>query len=422
MRAALQREAKSAPDDRGTTPFRVAYVVARYPAVSQTFVLDEVLALRSRGVEVQTFSIRRPPREEVLAAADREAASTTVNVLPPRLGRLAIAHLRALLTRPGRYLEALAFALRMGRWDARRILWQLFYFGEAMLIWDVCRRRGIRHVHAHFANVATDVAMIAARYGGATWSWSFTLHGPVEFADVRGHRLAEKIQDATLVVCISDFARSQAMQLCPPVCWEKLALVRVGIDVEQFAPTGIGVPADGSLRVLTVGRLSARKGHSVLIESVARAAGDVRLVIVGDGEERPALERLAASLEVAHRIDFAGAVGRDDIRPFFAAADVFCLPSFAEGLPVVLMEAMAMELPVVATWIAGVPELVEDGVHGHLVPPGRADAVADALGALATARAALPTMGRAGRAKVLSQHDVRRTAAELERRLREAAA
>ena len=409
-------------EPRHATPLRVAYVVARYPAVSQTFILDEVLALRARGAEVLTFSIRRPPPEEVLASDDREAAATTINVLPPHLGRFALAHLRAFLASPGRYLEVLAFALRMGRLDIRRVVWQLFYFGEAMLVWDACRKHGIRHLHSHFANVGTDVAMLAARYGGGAWSWSFTLHGPVEFADAHAHRLPEKIRDAALVVCISDFARSQAMQLCAPDLWNKLARVRVGIDLERFPPAANGEVGATSLQVLAVGRLSARKGHAVLIEALARTAGEVRLVLVGDGKERRALERLAQSLDVAHRVEFAGAVGRDDIRRFFAAADVFCLPSFAEGLPVVLMEAMAMELPVVATWIAGVPELVENGVHGQLVPPGRPEAIAEALGVLAADRAAFPQMGRAARAKVQTHHDVRRTAAELEQRLREAMA
>jgi colanic acid/amylovoran biosynthesis glycosyltransferase len=273
--------------------------------------------------------------------------------------------------------------------------------------------------------VATDVAMIAVRLGGAGWSWSFTLHGPVELADVSAHRLAEKVRSAALVVCISDFARSQLMSLVPRREWAKLRLVRCGIDVDQFSRNGHPVAAHDGMHVITVGRLSARKAHSVLVEAIAalRSEGvDVRLTIVGDGEERAGLEALAGELEVSDRIAFAGAVAHDALTELLAAADVFCLPSASEGLPVVLMEAMAVGLPVVAARIMGIPELVEDGMSGYTVAPGRADSLADALRRLAGERERWEQMGAAGRRKVEADHDVRRSAQELQELLESAAA
>ena len=403
---------------------KIAYLVSRYPAVSHAFVLDEVLALRARGVQVDTFAIRRSPPEELLSPADREAAGSTFVVVPPSPLRFARAHLRALARDPRRYVSTLAFALLLGRADLRRVLWQLFYFAEAIVVFDECDRRGIRHLHAHFANVATDVAMIAVRFGGNGWSWSFTLHGPVELADVSAHRLAEKVRSAALVVCISDFARSQLMSLVPRREWTKLQLVRCGIDTREFSRNGHPVGAHEGMHVITVGRLSARKAHAVLVEAIAALRDEgaqVRLTVVGDGEERAALETLARELELDDRVTFAGAVAHDELADVLAAADVFCLPSVAEGLPVVLMEAMAMGLPVVAARIMGIPELVEDGVTGYTVAPGRADALADALRRLAGERDRWPEMGAAGRRKVEADHDLRRSAASLHELLTSAA-
>src|SRR4051812_43474216 len=172
---------------------KVAYLVSRYPAVSQTFVLGEVLGMRRAGVEVHTFAVRRSPPEEVLSEDDREAHRTTYAVLPARPTVVVRAHARALLRDAAAYIGTLTYALSLGGLDLRALLWQIFYFAEAIIVWDECARRGVCHIHVHFPNVASDVAMIASRYGGAEWGFSMTLHGPTELYDVEGHRLVEKI-------------------------------------------------------------------------------------------------------------------------------------------------------------------------------------------------------------------------------------
>jgi glycosyltransferase involved in cell wall biosynthesis len=400
---------------------RIAYVCNRYPAISNTFILREVQALRRRGAEVETITVRRPAREHILSAADRAEDAATSAILPLAPLAMLRAHAQALLRRPHRYLATLALAWRLRRPGLRGALWQLFYFAESVQIWDVCRRRGVCHLHAHFTHVASDDALLAARLGG--WTWSFTTHGGLEFFDLSRTLLAEKARRADVVVCVSDFGRSQVMAHVEEEHWNKLHVVRCGIEPALFtdrdaAALGGEAEADGArpLRVLSVARLVPLKGHAVLLDALAQLARDgveVELTLVGDGPARASLEQRAERLGIAARVAFAGAVGQDEIATWYARADAFCLPSFAEGLPVVLMEAMAMGLAVVASRITGVPELVEDGTSGLLVTPGRADELSAALRRLAEQPALRARLGEHGRAAVLERHDVDREAATL---------
>lgn len=399
---------------------RIAYLCSEYPAISHTFILREVDALRRRGAEITTFSIRRTSPSNLLSRADRAAFESTFAILPPRWGRLLASHLRLALTRPSVYLSVLAAALRLAPAGPRGLLWQLFYFGEAVVLWNECRRRGIRHVHVHFANVSADVALLASRIGSAVeperpWSWSFTMHGPTEFFDVRHFRLAEKLRHASFVVCISDFARSQLMALSDPEAWPKLPVIHVGIPIEQFTPLNGGPPESGP-EILCIGRLVPEKGQAVLIEAAARlAAGGspVKVTFAGEGAQRAELEGLAERLGVGASVSFRGAVGQEELRSLYEEASVFCLPSFSEGVPVVLMEAMAMGLPVVSTTITGIPELIEDGLSGLLVPPGRPDLLAGALDRLFGDDALRCELGSRGREKVVAEFNSEASAAQL---------
>jgi glycosyltransferase involved in cell wall biosynthesis len=401
----------------------VVYVVGRYPAVSHAFVTREVLALRAAGVPVETISIHRAGAGDALSALDRAERARTHALLPPRAGEVLRAHLRAIAS-PRAYLTTLARALRGGPAGARARIWQAFYFAEAILIWRHCARRGIRHLHAHHLNQASDAAMLAVRYANAAgaerpWTWSFTMHGPNEFYDVSRFRLAEKAASAAAVVCISDFARSQVMGFAPEAAWPRLRVVHCGLDPTEFDPDREPPPAAGdAFRVLYVGRLVPFKGQAILLEAIAsmRSAGmEARLTLIGEGPSRRSLERQAQELGLGGAVAFAGAVGQDRIRAQYAAADAFCLPSFAEGVPVVLMEAMAMRLPVVTTRVMGIAELVDDGENGLLVRPGRADELARALTRLARDPGLRERLGREGRSKVLSEFDVRESGRRLAR-------
>jgi colanic acid/amylovoran biosynthesis glycosyltransferase len=399
---------------------RVAYLTGRYPAISHTFILREVEALRQLGVEVETFSVWRTQESELLAAADREAWASTMALLPlhPRLlAAVAVA---------ARHSSALAAATREAvalsqpGWRGRMLAvsWVL----EAVLVWHACRRGRIRHVHAHLGGTAPAVALLVAALGTAVdgegaWTWSFTVHGPAELYDVVRERLAVKVRRATFVVAISDFARSQLLALVDEDQWDKVHVVHCGVDPAVFAPSATSeAQRDAAMRILCIGRLTRIKGQAVLLEAVRqlRERGVMlQATFVGDGPKRLDYERLARELGIEDCVTFTGAVGQDAILAEFAVADVFCISSFAEGVPVVLMEAMAMGKPVVASRIMGIAELVEDTVSGRLVAPARPDLLAEALERLAGDAALRERMGMAGRRKVLAEFDVTREAARL---------
>ena len=396
---------------------RLAVICSRYPAVSHTFIQREVSALRALGARVDTFAVRRAAAGDALSPADRRELTSTYAILPAGF-ELARAHLCALLRHPLAWLGTLCRALRLTPGTPRGTLWQLFYFAEAVVLWRQLMRREIRHVHAHFANVASDVALLAVDIGnrieGGGWTWSLAFHGPAQLYGVREHRVAAKVEDAAFVTCVSDHLRSQLMLITEPEHWSKLQLVRTGVDCELFAPNGRSAQPG---RVLTVARLIRGKGLDVLLDALhllERRGLAAELVIAGEGPDRSRLERRVRELGLEDRVRLAGAVGQDRIRDLYAEAQVFCLPSFSEGVPVVLMEAMAMGVPVVATRITGVPELVDEGRSGLLVPPGRPDALADSLARVLSAdREQLRTMGAAGRRRVCDEFGYERSAERL---------
>lgn len=403
-------------DRPGTSSPRIGYVVSRYPSISHTFVLREVLAARAAGLEVSTFSVKRSDPGELLSEIDREEADRTWSVRPVAAAVVVREHLATLRRHPRAWATTMVKALRHAPPGPRALLWQMFYFAEAVLLWRECERRSITHLHAHMANVAADLAWLASEFGRAAdqssgWRWTMTMHGSTEFSEVTRFNLAAKVESADLVICVSEFTRSQMMAVSKPADWAKLVAVHTGTDLRRYHPTGRAHSDDEPLRVLTVGRLHPVKGFSLLIEAVADLHGQgerVTLTLVGDGPLHGELSALAKRLGVDHIVDFAGAVGQDALASYYRDADVFCLPSFNEGVPVVLMEAMASGLPVVSSRITGIPELVEDGVSGLLVVPGRAALLSEALGELARDPAARKRMGEAGRAKIEAEFDAER--------------
>ncbi|WP_432544881.1 glycosyltransferase family 4 protein [Kineococcus sp. SYSU DK002] len=405
------------PDDLPDDAPAVAYLVSEYPTLSHAFIENEVEALRARGVRVHTFSVRPTSEAQHRSARSRREAGTT-SVLLDRAHALELLGTGAASLRHPRAVAAGArLAARSGPGNVRGRVWQGFYLAEAAVLLERMRRLGLRHLHVHFANNGADVARLVVAMGRAQdgpdsgWRWTMSMHGPTEFEAVDAFDLPAKVRSADAVACISDFCRGQLMRHTAPEHWPKLGLVRMAVDADRFAdrsPERAARPA-GPLRVLFVGRLVPEKGPSVLLDAVAALRTgpdplDVRVRVVGAGPLADDLATRTGQQGTADVVELVGPVGNEDLPELYAWADVFCLPSFAEGVPVVLMEAMATGLPVVTSPIAGIPELVEDGVSGRLVPPGRADRLAEALRAVAAAPAGeRARWGRAGRERVRAE-------------------
>jgi colanic acid/amylovoran biosynthesis glycosyltransferase len=400
---------------------RIAYLIGHYPAVTHTFIQREIEELRRQGFEIETFSIWRAREDQLLTQVDRAEHENTYSLLPPRPADYFRSHVGSALRSPRRYVRTLTRALRLSSHGLRGRLLGLSWFLEAVVVQRRCERRGIRHVHVHLDGTAPAVGLLVTHFGNGgaqtgPWSFSMTVHGSKEFFDVARQRLARKVRAARFVVCVSDFTRSQLMALVDDTHWPRLHVVHCGIDPEHFAPPQQRPSQDGLIRILTVGRLDNMKGVAILIEAVGelrRRGAPVALTVVGDGPQRGHLERLAARDSIGERITWAGTVGQDGIRAQYHAAHVFCLPSFAEGIPVVLMEAMSTGLPVVANHITGIPELVDDEVSGLLVRPGRSDLLVQALERLVGDFDLRARMGRAGREKVLQEFESRSVGLQL---------
>lgn len=402
---------------------RCVYVVSRYPSVTHTFIAREIAALRELGVQVQTVTIRRSESIDILSEADQAEARQTFAILPAPPWRIARAHLRAFRLGPGAYARTLREGLQDARWsDLRGLVWQLFYFAEAVILWDRLQGGDCRHLHSHHANVAADVAMITARLGNRLapdrrWSWSMTIHGPKDFADARDQKLGLKVNRADVVIATSQHARSQLMTVADSAEHPSVRMVHCGIQAADYVPRVGEARPERALRVVSVAQLELRKGHETLFEALAtlRAGGRaIELVLVGDGSQRSRLAERAGELGLDDAVVFAGAVGQDQVARFYEEADVFCLPSYAEGVPTVLMEAMASGLPVVATRIDGVPELVEDGESGLLVAPASAPQLAAALARLDDDPDLASRIGQAGRETVVSRFDMEESAKRIQ--------
>lgn len=378
---------------------RIAYLTGEYPRATDTFIQREVAALRARGLTVETCSMRRTGAEHHTGPEQRTEAAGTFHVLEASVSprRLIAAHLAA-WRRPGAWLRALLLAWRTSPGGIKPTLYQLIYLAEAAVLAQHLRARGLTHLHNHIAKSSCTVAMLASEMSGIPYS--FTLHGPDIFYEPYRWRLDEKIARAQFVACISHFARSQAMAFSAPEHWAKLHIVHCGVDPARYDRPAPETPA----HLLFVGRLAAVKGVPVLLEALQGLIGDhpdLRLTLVGDGPERDGLERLAAGL--GNHVDFVGYRSQDEVAALLREATALVLPSFAEGLPVVLMEALAARLPVVTTRIAGVAELVEDGKSGLLVPPGDLVALRAALARVLGDPVMRARMGAAGRAKVVDE-------------------
>ena len=383
----------------------IAYLVNQYPKVSHSFVRREVAAVESCGVKVARFSIRSC-ESELVDEADKLEQELTKVILGIGVKGLVLALLRVALTKPARFLEALRLTFKVGWHSERGIILHLAYLAEACVLLNWFSEQGIAHVHAHFGTNSTTVAMLCHVLGGPTYS--FTVHGPEEFDKATILSLEEKIKRSTFVAAVSSFGKSQLFRWCDRTLWSKIHVIHCGVDAAFLAHPHVPIPA--APRLVCIGRLSEQKGHLLLLEAanlLAVAGLDFKLVFVGDGPLRSDIEKQIAQYGLQKHIEITGWASSDQVREQLLASRAMVLPSFAEGLPVVIMESLALNRPVISTYVAGIPELVEPGVCGWLVPPGSAEVLAVAMrAALEAPLEKLEEMGKAGAERVAQQHNV----------------
>jgi glycosyltransferase involved in cell wall biosynthesis len=293
----------------------------------------------------------------------------------------------------------------MGWRGDRPLPYHWIYLVEAAVIAAWVRELGISHLHAHFGSNPAEVAMLAAALSGVPYS--FTSHGTVETDNPQAMGIAEKVKRAAFAVAVSHYGRAQMMRWVGSQCWSKIHVVRCGLGADFLTLSASPVPSGA--RFLAVGRLSEEKGHLVLVDAlaIARRAGQrFELVLAGDGPLRAALEARIRELDLGDCVRITGWVSGQEVIQLLQTSRALVLPSFAEGLPVVIMEAFALARPVVSSWVAGVPELVRNGSTGWLVAPGDAEGLARALTDCAAAPVGqLGAMGLVARDLVRQQHD-----------------
>ncbi len=393
---------------------RIAYLVNQYPKTSHTFIRREIAALESLGHEVERLSVRRS-KEPLVDAADVAEAGKTRVILPSSLLMTLRCVASQIVFAPGRAWRSLSLATRIGRRSHRGIARHWAYWMEAAVVQRWCKRARIDHLHAHFGSNPATVAMLAQELGGP--SFSFTAHGVESFDAPPLVGLWTKVARAKFTVAVSSFGQSQLQRWSDPAHWNRIHVVRCGLEREllERKPS----PPEPAAKLLCIARLVPEKGVSVLLHALARLRSmglRFELELVGDGPMRGALEELARGLGLDAVVHFVGWKAGDEVRQEIRAARALVLPSLAEGLPVVIMEALALGRPVVASCVGGIPELVQPGLTGWLFPAGSVTELSKALQAVLNMDdASLAAMGERGRERVRELHDVERETSRLAR-------
>jgi colanic acid/amylovoran biosynthesis glycosyltransferase len=394
----------------------IAYVLQTYPGLTLTFIYREVLALERKGFNIATFATWKPDKDS-LSQESWHLMDSTWYIFPISWPKFFLAHLYFLLTRPTRYVGTALFALTRRGQSPKKRLRTAFHFGEAVYLAKEIEKRDIKHLHAHFAANAATIALVVSRLLGT--SFSFTAHNTFFIYRLI---LKEKIREARFIVAISEFSRQFLINLVPGEDWgHKIHIVHCGLSLSQFLPPN-PKPVNDVPMILFVAQLAERKGAPILVEAckiLAERGVSFRCVIVGDGPQRALVEQLVEQYALQSTVELVGTVFQEELKAYFNQADIFALPCLTasngdmDGIPVALMEAMAMEIANVSTFVSGIPELIEDQRSGLLVKEKDAVALAGALQRLLEDEALRRRLGKNGRQKVLDEFDIDQNAAQL---------
>jgi colanic acid/amylovoran biosynthesis glycosyltransferase len=394
---------------------RIGYFTNTYPRATDTFIQREVLGLRALGIDVRTYSVRRSGADHDVGPLIIAEKANTAYLLPAGILALLFANMLALLRTPARYFKALRQACSISPAGLRALVFHLFYFQEAVLLARRMQADRITHLHNQLGDASGTVALLASTLTGVPFS--ITFHGPHIFFDPLHWGLREKIRQAAFICCISHYCKSQLMLFSDAADWHKLHIVHCGVDTAQFAAQQ---PRPAARSFLYVGRLAVEKGLPILLEAAAALAArgfDFEIRLVGDGPDRKALEAQVDGAGLADRVHFLGYADQQGVLRCLQQSDVFVLPSFAEGVPVSLMEAMACGVPVIATRIAGVSELVADGDTGLLVHASDAASLRDAMARYLTDASLRMNVATRARRTIESEFDIHTEVGKLARHL-----
>ncbi len=388
----------------------IALLVSQHPAINHSVILREIHELR-KSLDLRTASIRSPDRPlDQLSEEERNEASITYYIKPQGIGGALAALTGALFSLPVSLFSGWFYALKLSGPNPKKALRNTLYFVEAVMLGRWMRQKRLKHLHVHYSST---IGLLAKRIFPIRLSISF--HGPDEFNDPEGFWLSQKVEASDFVRAISYYARSQLMKCCSSDQWDKIEVAHMAVDPQVFCPRPFR-ENPGEVEIICVGRLAPVKAQHVLIEAVAKLVREGRKVLlhlVGGGPDRSSLELHVDALGIRSQVVFHGFTAQERLNELYSQADIFALASFAEGLPGVLMEAMAMEIPCVSTWITGVPELIRDGIDGILVPPADACTLASGLARLIDDPALRRRIGIAGRARILDKFDLEKNAQHL---------
>lgn len=397
-------------------PLTLAYFTSVYGRATDTFIRNEVARLRELGHTVHTFSVRRPDAGHQVGESIIQEQRQTYYLLEHR-APLLLATFQMAFTRPIAMAKALSLAWRTRPGGLKRCVWQLAYLCEAALLAKLLRARRVDVLHNHIGEASASVAMLASCISGIPFT--HTIHGPTIFQAAERWALPEKLRRAAFTACISDFTRSQCMQWLEAEQWDRLALVRCGPEV-AFLDESPDLPRPG--RFVWVGRFCAEKGVPIVVKAAHALAArgvDFSLTLVGDGPMRGWVEQEIARNGL-EQVTLTGWQDSAKVRETMKNSGILLAPSFAEGLPVVIMESLALGRPVITTFVAGIPELVKPGRNGWLAPAGSIEKLCDAMEeAAAMSAEALAGLGEAGREDVMSFHHPHQEVARLEAMFRQ---
>jgi glycosyltransferase involved in cell wall biosynthesis len=408
------RAASSDAAGSGSPAPDVAYVMTHHPRTALTFITLEIRELERIGGRVTPIAVNVPSADELDTDEARHAMRRTSYLKAQGVMRLGAALMRTWLRHPAEMTSLARLAVSSARLDLPLAARRLVHLAYASWSWRTVANRGIRHFHAHFGQTPATVAWLAASIGtfssGQQCTWSFTIHGFQDFADERVTRLDMKSRSANFVVCVSDFTRAQLCRVTEPWTWDRFHVVRCGIDVNAF-PFRPPPTRSCRQRIVTVARLSPEKGHVVLLTAMRVLLDhglDLELRVVGDGPSASMIEGTAAALDLADRVTLLGQLSPAEVSRELCDADIFCLPSFAEGIPVSIMEAMAVGVPVVTTYVGGIPELAVDEETALVVPASNSEELAAAIRRLVDDENLRAKLASAAHRRVRDRHDIGR--------------